>query len=765
MGIITNIRLIQGMGIHANRNARSPSLNFRQYNLIYGFNGSGKSTLSRLFSSLQAGEPHPRLPEGCSYEVSLDDGAAYGHPSNPTGLEKRILVFNADYIEQNLQWSAGIANPVFYIGAEQTGAAAELTRIEDEITKTETARTLARATEKAAEKTFATFKRERAKSVASHLHLGSRKYEAPTLAKDYDSWKDDAGVGLTEEELRAAEDTRRSDEPMPAIELIAFDEPSIGVAYRFISEICAQSLAKIALDEVERYPAILMWLKQGHEFHKANEVEKCLYCGNVVTSDRRAQLDSALNDRVDEFIARLARTSDRLNDLLGTLSRIEKNVPSRDAIVSEVRVGFGEARRDVEQAVQETIKNLIGLQKVLEAKQARPASPADLGRLASETDVLESARKLAGALLSINELISLHNGTVANFNKHKHDAEIAIRRHFLLEARGDYAKHLKELSTATLNVEAKGRALEKLTLSAAELRRKIRAHGPAATLINKLIASYLGHGELTIHPIEEGYQLHRHGTLITGTPSEGEKTAIAISYFLSSIEAENRKLKDVIVVVDDPVSSLDTKALNFACSLVRGRLDKAGQVIVMTHNLQCMNEFRKGWKTKARPAEGKDPTATFLFIDVGIPEGQTKRTSTIVEMSKLLREYDSEYHFLFSHVLRFIEKADAHDEHGYMLPNVMRRVLDVFLAFKCPGSSGLSGQMAKLYSDYPELDRDKLTALERLSQIESHSDNLDDLLSFSSMTLEETRAAAKALIEMMEHVDPKHLAGVRKLCR
>jgi wobble nucleotide-excising tRNase len=379
--------------------------------------------------------------------------------------------------------------------------------------------------------------------------------------------------------------------------------------------------------------------------------------------------------------------------------------------------------------------------------------------------VVNTAWKRADALLSINALISLHNAAVADFNKHKHDAEIAIRRHFLLEARSDFARHQNELSDATLDVARQGEALDRLNQSAAELRQKIRAHGPAATMINKLVAAYLGHGELTIHPIEEGYQLHRHGTPIAGTPSEGEKTAIAISYFLSSIEAENRKLKDVIVVVDDPVSSLDTRALNFACSLVRGRLDKARQVIVLTHNLQCMNELRKGWKSKARPPEGKEPTATFLFIDVGIPEGETKRISTIVEMSKLLREYDSEYHFLFSHILRFIEKADAHDDHGYMLPNIMRRVLDVFLAFKCPGSSGLSGQMAKLYSDYPELDRDKLTALERLSQIESHSDNLDDLLSFSSMTLEETRAAASALIEMMERVDPKHLAGVRKLCR
>jgi wobble nucleotide-excising tRNase len=89
--------------------------------------------------------------------------------------------------------------------------------------------------------------------------------------------------------------------------------------------------------------------------------------------------------------------------------------------------------------------------------------------------------------------------------------------------------------------------------------------------------------------VKDGYQLHRHGMPITGMPSEGEKTAIAISYFLPSIEADNRKLKDVIVVIDDPVSSLDTKALNFACSLVRNRLDKAGQVIVLTQNLQCMN--------------------------------------------------------------------------------------------------------------------------------------------------------------------------------
>lgn len=756
---------MKGMGIHADRDAQSRSLDLRKYNLIYGFNGSGKSTLSRVFSSLQTGELHKKLPEGCSFELVLDNGTVHGCPINPKGLERRLLVFNSDYIEQNLQWAVGTANPVFYIGADQADAAAELTKVEGEITKAETAKTLALAAERTADKALATFKRERAKSIAARLHLGSRKYEAPALTKDFEIWKDDAGKTLSEDQLRAAEDTRRLDEPMPRIEPIAFDVSSITTAYRFIVDICSQSLTTVALDEVQRHPDMLLWLKHGYEFHQANKSTNCLYCGNEISSERRAQLTAALDDQVDQFVERLTKTAERLNTLTMTLSNIEESAPSKDALAAELREQFSEARKLISQEIKKTIVHFDALQEVIVAKRARPASPADTSKLSAEIDVIATAEKLAKAIAAINDIIIAHNQTIDNFVRHKDEAETAIRRHFLFECRTDFAQHIKDLADATAEVTKKSNALDELISAATHLRQKIRAHGPAATAINKLVASYLGHSELTIHPVEEGYRLHRHGAPITGAPSEGEKTAIAISYFLSSIEADNRKLKDVIVVIDDPVSSLDTKALNFACSLVRSRLDNAGQVIILTHNLQCMNEFRKAWKSKARPPEGKNPTATFLFIDVAMLEGQTKRSSTIIEMSKLLREYDSEYHFLFSHVLQFIDKADGYDDHGYMIPNVMRRVLDVFLAFKCPGSGGLASQLAKLYTDYPELDRDKLTALERLAQVESHSDNLDDLLFFSSMTLEEARAAAAALIEMMGHVDTGHLASLKRLCR
>lgn len=765
MGIITNVKSLQGIGILADRGANSPSLQFRRYNLVYGFNGSGKSTLSRLFASLEVGRPHPKLPMGGTFEVALDDGSAFGCPTNPIGLEQRLLVFNSDYIEQNLQWATGRASPVFYIGADQAEAANELTKLEGEIIDADAEKETAFAVEKAAEKTFVNFRRERAKSVASRLHLGSRKYEAPALTKDYETWKEDDLPALADDALKAAEDTRRLEEPMPRLETISFDKTKIETAYRFIADACGQSLTTVALDEVQRYPDILLWLKHGHEYHEAHGITDCLHCGNAISDERRALLAAALDDSVDQFVARLNKTAERLSHLIESSTQLGTKIPAMDDLASELRAGFRGVRENALKDVRLLAQHLGTLRTVLSAKLERPATPANMKNVAAETDVLDTAERLATGVATINETIATHNQRFNDFAKNKEAAEISIRRHFIADCRDDYARIASEFDETTKELKGKLEASASLREKARKLREQIRTHGPAAEVINKLIAAYLGHGELTINPVDDGYELQRHGTPITGAPSEGEKTAIAISYFLSSIEADNRKLKDVIVVVDDPVSSLDTKALNFACSLVRTRLEKAAQVFIFTHNLQCMNEFKKAWKGKARPPVGKAPTATFLFIDVTIPEGQARRASTIIEMSKLLREYDSEYHFLFSHVLRFVEYPDAYDDHGYMMPNVIRRVLDVFLAFKCPGGGGLPTQLDKLWADYPELDREQLAALERLAQVESHSDNIDDLLSFSTMALEETKGAAAALFEMIEKVDSKHLERLKGLCR
>jgi hypothetical protein len=70
--------------------------------------------------------------------------------------------------------------------------------------------------------------------------------------------------------------------------------------------------------------------------------------------------------------------------------------------------------------------------------------------------------------------------------------------------------------------------------------------------------------------------------------------------------------------------------------------------------------------------------------------------------------------------------------------------------------------MTKLH---PGLDKTRMVALERLSQVESHSDTLEDFISHSSMTIEETRDANAALLELMQAADENHTAAIKKQCK
>ena len=96
--------------------------------------------------------------------------------------------------------------------------------------------------------------------------------------------------------------------------------------------------------------------------------------------------------------------------------------------------------------------------------------------------------------------------------------------------------------------------------------------------MNADICSYLGRGELTFEIQGSGYQISRNGTPAKNL-SEGERTAIAFLYFLKSLGDKSFSLKDGIVVIDDPVSSLDSNALFHAFGFMKGRTKDAGQLL------------------------------------------------------------------------------------------------------------------------------------------------------------------------------------------
>lgn len=758
MATIKNIRQLKNAGVLAERKAATPSLELKRYTLFYGFNGAGKSTLSRLFSSLQHGAKHDRLPENCTFEIELDDGTKLSAPKNLTGLEKQVCVFNQDFIAENLRWDSGAANPIFYIGADQAEAAELLKSKETTLPTAKAVRDGEAKVVAEREKSFSEFKRLRARDVSERLRQAAR-YEAQQLVADFKVGATDADK-LSDADLDAASTTsQRSDAPA---KVAPIEVPINGLlaAFRTAHELAPKTMGGVIVADLETYPDMVPWVRQGHDFHVNHDLKNCLHCGEEIPKARRDLLASAFDDKLATFITAVGTAVDGAFETTQQLDVAIAAIPAAAQLSAEFQPTFEAAASALSAALADGRPLLAAAAKALGDRKTRPTTPNTpelpvLEELEARMDHLAKMRDAA------NAVIKQHAAMVDDFNQHQQAARGAIRRHFVAINRGAFENHQISIAVAVKKHDEAAAAVDTLEGEIKALRMKVQEHGKAAEKINALVRSYLGHGELTIVAVEEGYELHRHGAIVTGPPSEGEKTAIALCYFLSTLEAEDRKLKDLIVVIDDPVSSLDTKAMNYACSLVRNRLDKAAQVIVFTHNQHCLNEFRKHWKSKARATP---PTGRLLFLDVTLPEATKARTSTIIELPKQLREYDSEYHFLFQKVLQFEQAGGAYFDYAFLMPNVLRRVLEVFLAFKVPRDGAYADKIATVCDRYKALDQDRLNALERLSQVESHSDNIDDLISQSSMTIEESRDANAALVYLMQTVDPDHLADLRKYC-
>lgn len=763
MAQITRIRTLKGVGILADQAASAATPNFLRYNLIYGFNGSGKSTLVRLFSSLQLNKVHPGLPEGCSFGFELADGTCLSAPDKLSGLEERICVFNTDFVERNLRWDQGTANSIFYISKEQADAAAALRAGEAELPGKVDALAAAESSLRERTQTLATFKRGLAKSVAAKLHLANRKYEAPQLQADYEGMTYDHSCILTSDVLDAYEGVASRASPPPRANPLEISLGEIPDILEAAKRHGSATIGDTMIAELVANPKMVPWAKAGYEYHTSHGLACCLLCGHDLTSERKDILAAAFNDALSAFIAELNTAQTGVN---ATLHRIERalTVVNELPLLPELKQALRDAADPLFAAIPDLRTAFAEIDRVYDVRKSAPTSPVAL-TLPELSHVTAICERVATSVNAVNAVIHQHNEAVSDFAKHQQVARDAIKRHFLAEGHDEYRSNIRAVTDAEAERSRAETARNKLQGEITALRTKVRTHGPAADTITKLVKAYLGHGELTVVAAKEGYELHRHGKLVKGAPSEGEKTALALCYFLSTLLADGRRVKDLTIVIDDPISSLDTRAMNYACALIRTRLRDAAQLFVVTHNQHCMNEFKKDWKSLAYPRDPQKnpPTASFLYLDVRLTAAGT-RSATLVEMSPLLREYDSEYHFLCSKILEFEGDGTAHSEYGYLMPNVIRRVLELFLAFKLPGSNPIKSKLAELCKLHAGLDGARMAALERLSQLESHSDSIDDFVSHSSVTIEETRDANAALLELMQIVDEGHTKAIRRQC-
>ena len=763
--VISQITSLRNLGIfrdYKRSKTRNPP-EFRRYNLIYGFNGSGKTVLSRVLSSLETGDLDPRLSAAGSFEVRLSDGETIR--SDSSSLEKlkgSVAVFNVDFVEENIRWRGGTANPVFYIGKEQAELLEELEQKESEIEANDSKEQAARGRREKLEDDFAKWKRYQAREIEKKIG-DSRSYQAPRLVRDYDSYQHDPKNILEDGEVGYLENFIRKKSPPEQLPLLDSESVALADFVRDAKRVLETTVEEIKIEELRIHETMMKWVGEGLHYHRQNDLSACLLCGNELSAERIEKLLEAIDEKRFKKLADDTRTlTDRAELANKVFSRLRNAVPSRNDVSEEYRSRFVPAAEEFLRLCDAGVGIAETAEKLLKKKAETPNLPVESAELEAGTEKSGWGDKsFDEKLAAVNEIIRRHNDSHHRFEEEKQNSREKLKKHYLASLKEEYDAKKKESEEVAREHEEHKKALEHSKGERDSIEEKMRRHGPAADRINGLIRNYLGHGQLRLSTLEEGYQILRRGEPIEGPLSEGEKTAVALCYFLSTLEAERRKIDDLIVVVDDPVSSLDTKALNYSFNMLKAKLSEAAQVVVMTHNLDFMNEAKKWLKRK----EEKDK-ASLMFLDVvqkNDGDGADTLCSSVVRMPKYLRDHESEYSYLFHLVLGFV---NGHGEkYFYLMPNAIRKVLEIFLAFKRPKGKSLGEKIGLAIEESDENpDSIRIRALERLVQLESHSDNLDDLITHSSMTVEETKGAANALLGLMSALDESHYDDMRELC-
>jgi wobble nucleotide-excising tRNase len=747
---IDKIRHLKNCGVFSDVNVASFPHDFKRYNLIYGFNGCGKTTLSRILSMLSENRIAGNLPDGAEFSFSLSDGSTPAHGSLDSALNRYIAVFNEDYVDQSLTWKEGTARPIIYLGAEQAEMAKQLGVLEGSQAEANATEILKASQFGFAERAFSKLCTDAARLISEQLGLG-RTYNATSLKADYvnnDLTPDD---GLTDDEIRHLRTTiTRADLPDKIPTVVGSLKGND--AHSSVERALKALVSDITIASLQRRKDALQWVDQGLHLH-IDEPE-CLFCGNELSEQRVLQLREALQSGFEQFSRNLDAASASSEHFFEACRSFREQLNQAFEPLSQYREPVDRARAALSSLLIKAEDVASCWSDQIASKRAKP----DESFVVALLDFANWDDEVLSAIEALNSIISENNQAIENFESERQRSKQRLKRHYLFYQKEEFEASEKALAGLKSDYQIAVKALSDILEDITALRANLRTHGPAADQLNKLLHSYLGHKHISVEAIEEGYRICRDGKESKKPLSEGEKTAIAFCYFLTALNSEGRKIKDLVVVLDDPISSLDARAMTHVVSMVRQNFSDPTQLFIMTHNLDFMREMKK-WLSNKRDKG----IAEFYFIETGI-SAQGSRSSVIIEMPKLVREYESEYHYLYSLVKSLSEDPISVERFAYLMPNAIRKVLDIFLAFKVPGSSGLESKVDKIIGDYTALDNAKIKAMERLAQLESHSDNIGDVVTFSAYTLHQVTDAASCLMELINTVDPNHKRAMDKLC-
>lgn len=426
------------------------------------------------------------------------------------------------------------------------------------------------------------------------------------------------------------------------------------------------------------------WVNQGREF-LPNVEDCCPFCQQKVDDQLISTIEGIFEGQYEEAKSRMEALQKReevykreLEDYLDYISQVQ--VEGYEVHLENVR--------SLSRSCNERISRLNDKFSSMSSS------------MSFDIDV-DSIERVDRSLEKLNDAIESDNKLARDVGKARMNLKDKIWEHLVLvELRDSLQAYFgavqapkRAVESLAPKVEKDSEDLEKLKNELRCLQLNLRTSEPTMESINDTLKS-LGFNNFSIKNAEgaDQYILVRpDGTLVERDLSEGEETLISFLYFYHSVvqQSDDSSLGSPFsIVIDDPISSLDSETLFVINLLLRRLLDicvegsgALEQVILLTHNAYFFKE------ASFAPRGMKEGVRSYFIL--------RKRA----DGKSIYDHFDcnpvqSNYALLWAEIRAAKEKGG---ECAVSVPNAMRRVIENY--FKVAGNISEEDIIANIPED------------------------------------------------------------------
>ena len=565
-------------------------------NFFFGNNGAGKSTIAK----------------------AIKGGVGLSYAPGRTAADYWPLVYNQEFIDENFRSYRNIRG-VFTLNAKNAEVQAQIEEVTAERTRIKKLSGAAAERQKILLDNKANLHREflqecwkRGKEFRDEFPgTMDKKGKSDPFVREI---LKHAPADMSLDELRRIYDSAFSETAKHYQRFTTIPDPTVMDTIEG-SEILSKPIVNSADTELAgflRDIGATEWMRQGHDLFAHEAGGRCPYCGENLPVDFEQTFIDSFDNRyqdnlrlLSEFMARYKKAA---NDMFVPLQAIPAELyPQIDLKPYTDKMAVLKA------AIQANIESI----------KSKIDNPALTVMITAVQPILD---ELADIISEFNAMIDANNAIVAAGPAKRTECTDAVFGVLAFKLKDVIAAYRRNDSDIQDQLDALEKEIQGYTDSLAEIEKQLKTlrgstveTDTAKDSINQMLRDS-GMRGFSLQPkrgVDNVYEVRRPDGTIADNLSEGEKNFIAFLYFYHLVHGSNSAdgdTREKIVVIDDPVSSMDSGSLFIVSTLVRQMIEICRnnadnrnpvakgnyikQIFILTHNAYFHREVSYSYITK-----------------------------------------------------------------------------------------------------------------------------------------------------------------------